>query len=99
MDDKGKVKVKYEIHNQENEIFCFAGLYTKGINPSTGDVLNTFTMVTTQANPMMEYIHNHKKRMPIMLNKEDEKVWLNPLNKIEQFAYPKYEPNLIGLVA
>lgn len=99
LDDKGKVKEKYEIHNQENEIFCFAGLFTKGVNPETGDVLNSFTMVTTQANPMMEYIHNHKKRMPIMLNKDDEMDWLNPLNKIEQFAYPKYEPNLIGLVA
>ncbi len=93
-DDKGKSKTKYEIHSQDEEIFCFAGLYTKGINPSNGEPLNTFTMVTTQANTMMTYIHNHKKRMPIVLNKEDEKNWLN--NKpIEKFAYP-YESKLIG---
>lgn len=99
MDDKGKTKIKYEIHNQEQEIFCFAGLYNKGVNPQTGDVLNSFTMITTHANPTMEYIHNHKKRMPVMLNKKDEMNWLNPLNKIEEFAYPKYKPNLIGLEA
>ncbi len=95
LDDKGKVKEKYEIHNQEQEIFCFAGLYTKGVNPETGEPMNTYTMVTTQANTMMEYIHNHKKRMPVILNRNDEKAWLDESNKVQDFAYP-YESKLVA---
>lgn len=96
LDDKGKVKNKYEIHNQDNEIFCFAGLFTKGVNPDNGDAINTYTMVTTVANDVMQFVHNHKKRMPIMLNKQDENVWLDSSNPIHNFAYP-YQSNLIAL--
>lgn len=96
LDEKGKVKVKYEIHNQENEIFCFAGLFNNGINPENGDVLNTYTMVTTTANDVMQFVHNHKKRMPVMLNKEDENSWLDSSKKIQDFAFP-YSANLIAL--
>jgi putative SOS response-associated peptidase YedK len=96
LDEKGKVKVKYEIHNQENEIFCFAGLFNNGINPENGDVLNTYTMVTTTANDVMQFVHNNKKRMPIMLNKDDEYSWLDSSKKIQDFAFP-YSANLIAL--
>jgi putative SOS response-associated peptidase YedK len=94
-DAKGKSKDKYQINSQENEIFTFAGLYNFGTNPENGEVLNTFTMVTTQANKVMKYVHNHKKRMPIMLNKEDENAWLDNSNLISEFAYP-YEGNLVA---
>lgn len=95
LDDKGKRKEKYRICNQDEEIFCFAGLYNRGVNSSTGDALNTFTMVTTQANNVMQYVHNHKQRMPIMLNKQDENDWLDSSNMIQDFAFP-YESKLIA---
>jgi putative SOS response-associated peptidase YedK len=95
-DEKGKSKEKYQINSQENEIFTFAGLYSFGTNPENGEVLNTFTMITTEANKLMQYVHNHKKRMPIMLNKEDENAWLDSSNKIQDFAFP-YSSNLIAL--
>ena len=88
LDDKGKTKTKYEIHNQEQEIFCFAGLFNKGVNPENEDELNTYTMVTTVANDVMQFVHNHKKRMPIMLNKKDENAWLDSSNNIQDFAFP-----------
>lgn len=88
LDSKGNKKEKYQIFNQEEEIFCFAGLYTKGVNPSNGDTLNTFTIVTTEANELMEFVHNNKKRMPVVLKKEDEKAWLDLSNNIDKFAFP-----------
>lgn len=94
-DEKGNSKDKYQINSQDSEIFTFAGLYNIGTNPENGEVLNTFTMVTTQANKLMQYVHNHKKRMPIMLNKEDENAWLDNSNLISEFAYP-YEGNLVA---
>jgi putative SOS response-associated peptidase YedK len=88
LDEKGKSKEKYHISSQTDEIFCFAGLYDKWVNPATGEVFNTYTMVTSEANELMQYIHNHKKRMPVILNREDEKAWLDPANNISDFALP-----------
>lgn len=95
-DAKGKEKEKYLINSQEDEIFCLAGLYSNWLNPSTGDLLNTYTILTTEADKTMQYIHNHKKRMPVMLKKIDEKRWLDDSISIKDFAYPNYQPNLIA---
>lgn len=93
-DEKGKSKDKYKIQSEQNEIFAFAGLHNKWINPDTGEIKNTFTMCTTKANELMSYIHNHKKRMPVVLKKEDENKWLNPSTKILDFSYPAYDTKL-----
>lgn len=94
LDEKGKKKEKYQILSQTDEIFCFAGLFDTWRNPLTGDIYKTYTMVTTQANEVMQFVHNHKKRMPIVLNREDESEWLNPENNIQKFAFP-YEARLM----
>ena len=96
LDDKGKSKEKYQIYSSESETFAFAGLYDTWVNPMTGIAYNSFSIVTTQANEQMNYIHNHKGRMPVMLKKGDEKEWLKNNNKIQDFIYPTYNPNLIG---
>lgn len=94
-DEKGKLKDKYQINSQDEEIFTFAGLYNIGMNRETGETLKTYTMLTTKANKVMQYVHNHKKRMPIMLKKIDENAWLDNSNNISEFAYP-YEGNLVA---
>lgn len=99
LDEKGKEKEKYLINSQEDEIFCLAGLYSKWLNPNSGELLDTYAILTTEADKTMQYVHNHKKRMPVMLNKEDEKKWLDDSNQIKDFAYPNYQPNLIALQA
>ncbi len=95
-DAKGKEKEKYIINSQENEIFCLAGLYSNWLNPSTGDIVNTYTILTTEADKTMQYVHNHKKRMPVMINRIDERKWLDDSISIKDFAYPNYQPNLIA---
>jgi putative SOS response-associated peptidase YedK len=98
LDPKGKVKVKYQISSQEDEIFAFAGLYDSWRHPQTGELVNSYTMLTTEANETMKYVHNIKQRMPVMLKKNDEKPWLDNSNLIKDFAYP-YQANLIALPA
>ena len=95
-DPKGKDKEKYLINSQEDEIFCLAGLYSKWLNPNSGEMLNTYTILTTEANKTMQYVHNHKKRMPVMIKKIDEKKWLDESISFKDFAYPNYQPNLIA---
>jgi putative SOS response-associated peptidase YedK len=36
----------------------------------------TFSIITTRANSLLEHIHNTKKRMPVILRQADERKWL-----------------------
>ena len=94
LDSKGKNKIKYEIGIGNDDLFAFAGLYSQWVNTITGEIKDTYTIVTTQANELMAEIHNTKKRMPIILKPEDENKWLNH-NPINDFAFP-YEVNLVA---
>ena len=94
-DERGKLKQKYEIHSSEEAIFAFAGLYANWTHPANGNIIKSFTIITTEANPQMRYIHNNKKRMPVMLNKSDETAWINGAAH-EKFSYPNYNAELIA---
>lgn len=94
LDSAGKNKVKYEIKIDNNELFAFAGLYSHWRDNITGEVKNTYTIVTTEANELMAKIHNIKKRMPVILSPEDESKWLGQA-ALKEFAFP-YTVNLVA---
>lgn len=76
LDSKGKHKEKYHICSKNHELIALAGLFEHWTNPKTGQKTPTFTVLTTEANPLMAEIHNTKQRMPIMLQPNTEKEWL-----------------------
>lgn len=47
---------------------------------------HTFSVITTKANPLMERIHNKKKRMPVILRNEDHQAWLSDSLDVEAIA-------------
>jgi putative SOS response-associated peptidase YedK len=96
-DEKGKSKDKYQIFSCEDELFAFAGIYSSWVNPANGEIYNSFSMITTQANKQMEYIHNHKKRMPVILHQKDESDWLNGSLGINDISFPKYDTSIFAL--
>jgi putative SOS response-associated peptidase YedK len=73
----GKEKIPWYIYNHENEIMSLAGLYDEWVENNSGEVYNTFSVITTDANELMAEIHNSGKRMPVILEKSLEKVWLD----------------------
>ncbi len=87
LDEKGKKKQKYHIYLPNDELFAFAGLWSKWVDKSTGEIFNTYTILTTDANPLMAKIHNTKKRMPVILDSSQEKEWLNGSTLIMQNDY------------
>ena len=87
LDSKGKNKEKYLIQNKEQTVFSFAGLYSIWVDNKSNQTHNTFTILTTQANPLMAEIHHTKKRMPVILEKEDESAWLSGKD-YTSFAFP-----------
>jgi putative SOS response-associated peptidase YedK len=72
-----KGKIPWYICGSHDEIISLAGLFSEWERSSTGEVLSTFTVITTDANKIMAEIHNSKKRMPAILNRTDEKKWID----------------------
>lgn len=94
LDTKGKNKQKYEIALPNEELFAFAGIYSHWVNTNTGEIINTYSIITTEANPLMAEIHNTKKRMPVILKREDEQKWLEHA-PVSNFAFP-YQVDLVA---
>ncbi len=59
-----------------------AGLWDEWVDPSSGEMLKTFSIITTKGKGIMEKIHNNPKleeaRMPLMLSDELAEEWLKP---------------------
>ncbi|MEI7604441.1 MAG: SOS response-associated peptidase [bacterium] len=72
-------KQPYFIHLKEDDYFSLAGIY-KTIKDEAGLNLSTFTILTTSANDIMQPIHD---RMPVILKKETEDLWLDNKAKVE----------------
>jgi len=73
-----------------------AGIWDIWINKETGAALNTFSIITTKANPLMARIHNSKERMPVILKREGERRWLGSVAEMKdinamQTAYDERE--------
>jgi putative SOS response-associated peptidase YedK len=77
IDVKGKEKQKYLITLSNEEPFALAGLWTEWKNPLNGELLKTYTIITTEAKGIMREIHNSKLRMPVILTQGNERPWLN----------------------
>lgn len=86
-DYKGK-KYPFYISRKDGEVLYLAGIWNDWANPKTGEIINTYSIVTTQANPLMAKIHNkpansEDKRMPVILSENIMEEWLKPLSKQE----------------
>jgi len=71
-----QVKVPWYISLKNKEPFAFAGLSDSWRDPLSGETFKSCSIITTDANPLMEKIHNTKKRMPVLLNKKEEMDWI-----------------------
>ena len=79
LDTKGKRKQAYTISLPQQAAFAFAGLWSEWLDPSTGELVHSYSILTTEAIGLMAAIHNSKKRMPIILSAEQEADWLSGL--------------------
>lgn len=68
----GRRKIPYRFTLKDGGLFAFAGLWDRWVGPD-GQVVNTCTIITTAANPLVEPLHS---RMPVILAKEEEGLWL-----------------------
>ena len=82
-------KQPFRIFVKDNPIFSMAGLWERWKSPE-GNVIESFNIITTEANSFMKTIHN---RMPVILRREDEKTWLASKDSAEILSLLKpYAP-------
>jgi putative SOS response-associated peptidase YedK len=82
VDAKGNPrKQPFFIHRADDDVVAFAGLYEFWRDRDVADPddpqawLTTFTIVTTDADPGLDRIHD---RQPLVLEREDWATWLDP---------------------
>ncbi len=68
---KGGEKQPFYIHLKSGKPFAFAGLFD--VWESSEETITSCTIITTEANELMEPIHD---RMPVMLSKKEADFWI-----------------------
>jgi len=95
---KKDIAYPYYISVKEQSYFFIAGIYQPWVDIESGEMMNTFTIVTTKANQLMQQIHNKKKRMPTILNEQQASLWMSPSlseSQIMQLASTQIDDNLL----
>jgi putative SOS response-associated peptidase YedK len=70
-----KTKQPFAIGMKDGSPYAFAGLWERWRDPATKVPLETFTVITTDANELLEAMHD---RMPVILEPKDYDRWLQP---------------------
>ena len=67
-------KQPFYFYLKDKDVFGFAGLWESWIDKTTGEELETCTIITTEANDILKPIH---ERMPLILKTESYDEWLD----------------------
>lgn len=93
----------FYISRKDGRPMAMAALWSDWQEPEKGEWLQSFSIVTTEGNPLLAKIHNNPKlkgpRMPLILPEELEDEWLQPVHdeldikKIQELiqSYPEEE--------
>ena len=79
---KGKT-YPFLVQKKSREPLTVAGLWSEWLDKETGEIINSFTIITTKANKLLAKIHNNPKlaepRMPVILPEANIEQWLQPI--------------------
>ena len=60
---------------RDDSLFALGGLWDTWKDKVSGQTIDTYTVITTDPNELMEPLHN---RMPVILHRRDYERWLAP---------------------
>ncbi len=87
-------KIPYQFKVKGKKYITFAGMYSETEN-SEGKKERRYTIITTTPNSLMAPIHD---RMPVILDEEGEKFWINPdnveIDQLKEYIKP-FKANLM----
>ncbi|HZH74143.1 MAG TPA: SOS response-associated peptidase [Mariniphaga sp.] len=86
---KERLSKPYYLQKKDDDVFTFAGIWDTWANNTTGEVVHSFSIITTVANSATQKIGHH--RSPVILEKKDEQKWLDeslPLDQVLTLLKP-----------
>ncbi|MFD1258568.1 SOS response-associated peptidase [Mucilaginibacter terrae] len=75
-------QIEWKITPATEDYFYKAGLWTTWRNPVNGEIIECFTMIT--CDPTGHSFRDIHDRMPIIMNKAQRRLWMNPNASLEQ---------------
>ena len=85
----------YRIQLCDEPIMSVAGIWDTW-RPGTTEERQSFSILTTSANEVMQEIHD---RMPVILARSDEETWLDPENRDRRALQALFKPCLSSLLS
>jgi len=70
-------KYPYHIALSGKRPFLLAGIWDKWKDPESDTELETFSVVTVEAQGLPAQVHNTRKRMPLILGRSSGNIWLD----------------------
>ncbi|MDO8541688.1 MAG: SOS response-associated peptidase [Opitutaceae bacterium] len=84
----GRTKLPWYFSRRDEQPFVFAGLWESWRSPA-GTELETCSLITTDANPVVGQIHD---RMPVILAGSGVEEWINPEHEEPEKLLPLLRP-------
>jgi len=69
------VKQPFYFYLKDKDVFGFAGLWEEWLDKESGELLETFTIITTEANDVLKPVHD---KMPVIVKAANYDEWLDP---------------------
>jgi len=66
----------YIFRDDKLKMFSLAGIYSMWQDPA-GEIVRSYTVLTTQANKLLSQVHNSQLRMPVIIDEEHYNDWLD----------------------
>ena len=85
---EGKIKVPHLIYCMDQRLFAMAGIWERWTNPSSGEKINSFSIITVPAAPRTQPLH---ERMPAILKPNQRNSYLDmnlPINEVIDLLQP-----------
>ncbi len=82
-------KQPYYIRRADGQPMALAGLWESWVDKSSGEEVNTFTILTTSANEQIASLHD---RMPVIIDPKDFDHWLDPREHDSSKVVPLLRP-------
>jgi len=87
---KEKLDKPFLVHLEKGRRpFALAGIWDEWVDKSSGEVVNSFSIITTTPTKLLQKLPHH--RSPVILNRNDESRWIDPnadLRDITQLLHP-----------
>lgn len=90
--------IPYHISMKDESPMIIAGIWQEWRDPDSLQIRKTLSIVTTEGNERMKFIHNNPKnkgaRMPAILHRAEQDIWLQPIEnnddrtRIKQLLLP-----------